>query len=199
MDSEVIQGYINLLHQIVLSGEGSDMNTLVAHFDSLRDGTDSLLPSFQKKGSQLPAYWISYLRVAKFALNYRSSYMQHYEFYLRLYDHLRTKEGRTPDEDRMIHELSQTLYQMDDLSGHMERAVQGLMDGLRKAILESHNIVTESRDRIIAGRVAPKAVRHLNDPYHELVATVTEIIGSAERERTLHRICMAMAPQELRS
>lgn len=197
MQEEIVQAYVELLHQIILAGETSDLPKLLAQLDHLRDGTDGMLPSFQKKGMEMPAYWISYLRVVKFAQNFRTTFTKNYEFYMAVYDHLRSMTKRNGDQERMVQEIGETLYTMDDLSGRLDRAVTSLVESLRRGILENHNIVTESRDRILASKVAPKAVRLLDDPYHELTAVTTEIISSLEHERSLLRLSRLMAPPGL--
>lgn len=197
MQKEIVQAYADLLHQFILTGETGDLPAIMNQLDSLKDGTDGLIGSFQKKGTEMPAYWIAYLRVVKFALNYRAAYTKNYDFYIRLYNYLRNLPERDADQERMLTEIGETLYSMDDLSGRLDRSVTSLVEALRKGILESHNIVTEARDRILAARVSKKAVPLLEDPYHELTAVTTEIIASLEHEHSLHRLCRLMAPPEL--
>lgn len=197
MQKEIVQAYADLLHQIILAGDTADLPAILNQLDALKDGTDAMLGPFQKKGTEMPAYWISYLRVVKFAQNYRASYMRNYDFYIRLYDYLRGLPSRNTDQERMVQEIGETLYAMDDLSGRLDRAVAGVVEALRKGILDSHNIITESRDRILASKVAQKAVRWLDDPYHELTAVTTEIIASLEHEHSLHRLSRLMAPPDI--
>lgn len=199
MQKEIVQAYVELLHQIILAGDTADLSAIVNQLDGLKDGTDAMLASFQKKGTEMPAYWISYLRLIKFAQNYRASYTRNYDFYYRLYDYLHSMPSRNTDQERMVQEIGKMLYAMDDLSGRLDRAVTGLVEALRNGILESHNIVTESKDRILASKVPQKAIRWLDDPYHELTAVTTEIIASLEHERSLYRLSRLMAPPEILS
>lgn len=197
MQKEIVQAYVELLHQIILADDTADLSAILNQLDGLKDGTDAMLASFQKKGTEMPAYWISYLRVIKFAQNYRASYTRNYDFYYRLYDYLHSMPSRNTDQERMVQEIGKMLYAMDDLSGRLDRAVTGLVEALRNGILESHNIVTESKDRILASKVPQKAIRWLDDPYHELTAVTTEIIASLEHERSLYRLSRLMAPPEI--
>lgn len=197
MQKEIVQAYVELLHQIILAGDTADLSAILNQLDGLKDGTDAMLASFQKKGTEMPAYWISYLRVIKFAQNYRASYTRNYDFYYRLYDYLHSMPSRNTDQERMVQEIGKMLYAMDDLSGRLDRAVTGLVEALRNGILESHNIVTESKDRILASKVPQKAIQWLDDPYHELTAVTTEIIASLEHERSLYRLSRLMAPPEI--
>lgn len=198
MQQELVQSYIELLHQITQKADRAELPAVLNQLENLKDDTQGLLSSFQKKGSQMPACWISYLRIIKFAQNCRASYMRNYDFYMRLYDYLRSLSTRDADEERMIQEIGKTLYTMDDLSGRLDRSILHLMEALQKGILEQHNIITESKERIAASRVAQKNIDYLNDPYHELTAVTSEIIASLEHERSLYRLSQLMAPPEIR-
>ena len=192
MEPEIIQSYCDVLHQIILSGD--EMPPILNQLDAIQDGTDGLLASFQKHGTEMPAYWLSYLRIIKFSQNYKVRYTSHYDFYIELYDSLRELPSPNKDQSRMIQEITKVLYSMDDLSGRLDRAVTGLLQALRRGIQESHNVITESKDKILSSQVPQKAIPVLEDLYYELTAVTAEIIASAEHENSLYRIGKLMSP-----
>lgn len=197
MDASLSETYIQLLHQIILTQMLTELAPIIDELDKIEDNTNELLPSFQKTGASLPMYWISYLRIIKFGLNYKKQYTTNYDFFMRLYNYLRALPTANQDQKRMINELGELLYRMDELSGQLDRAAQSLTSALRSAIHENHNIIIESRDQIISSKVTAKGVSIIKDAYRELVSVISDIISSMGREQSIMRMSRLMAPPDL--
>ncbi|MBW7858189.1 MAG: hypothetical protein H3C43_07855 [Leptonema sp. (in: Bacteria)] len=197
MNPVLSETYIQLLHQIMLTQMLTELAPIIEALDKIDDNTSELLPSFQKTGASLPLYWISYLRIIKFGLNYKNQYTANYDFFMRLYNHLRSLPAANQDQKRMINELGELLYKMDELSGQLDRAAQSLIAALRTAIHENHNIVVESRDQIVSAKVTSKGIGILKDAYRELVSIVSDIVSSMGHEQSIMRMSRLMAPPDL--
>lgn len=191
MDENLIQAYKTVAGELAISLTEDQHKDILKELEKLQDDTREIDLEFQRYRGQNPSpprYWLAILRTLKFQLNLRAHLVYRYDTFVRAYESLSRMPEPSDDQKQLLKEVGDYLYQVDDLSGIIERLHARLVPAIREAMVETHGIMIEPGEKLFHGQASDEAFEKIRPNLEELVRTCYQMKDQGRIESGLLRM-----------
>jgi len=190
---ELVKYYKEFYKDLLETSKKEELDKLLIEFENIpEDIQDNLLQKLESfyKPFPLPLYFFSFLKIIKIALILKNKLFSNYNFYFNLYNKLRKKENRTEEENRLLTEVGEILYRMDEIDGNLKKTIPKLVNTIQKQIQKSNN--TES---IFLKKVTAENYEELYSVYEELIQIILNTLDELKLEKGLYKLSQFIIEQ----
>jgi hypothetical protein len=190
---ELLKYYKEFYKDLLETSKKEELDKLLIEFENIpEDIQDNLLQKLESfyKPFPLPLYFFSFLKIIKIALILKNKLFSNYNFYFNLYNKLRKKENRTEEENRLLTEVGEILYRMDEIDGNLKKTIPKLINTIQKQIQKSNN--TES---IFLKKVTDENYEELYPVYEELIQIILNTLDELKLEKGLYKLSQFIIEQ----
>jgi hypothetical protein len=190
---ELVKYYKEFYKDLLETSKKEELDKLLIEFENIpEDIQDNLLQKLESfyKPFPLPLYFFSFLKIIKIALILKNKLFSNYNFYFNLYNKLRKKENRTEEENRLLTEVGEILYRMDEIDGNLKKTIPKLINTIQKQIQKSNN--TES---IFLKKVTDENYEELYPVYEELIQIILNTLDELKLEKGLYKLSQFIIEQ----
>jgi hypothetical protein len=190
---ELLKYYKEFYKDLLETSKKEELDKLLIEFENIpEDIQDNLLQKLESfyKPFPLPLYFFSFLKIIKIALILKNKLFSNYNFYFNLYNKLRKKENRTEEENRLLTEVGEILYRMDEIDGNLKKTIPKLINTIQKQIQKSNN--TES---IFLKKVTDENYEELYPIYEELIQIILNTLDELKLEKGLYKLSQFIIEQ----
>jgi hypothetical protein len=190
---ELVKYYKEFYKDLLETSKKEELDKLLIEFENIpEDIQDNLLQKLESfyKPFPLPLYFFSFLKIIKIALILKNKLFSNYNFYFNLYNKLRKKENRTEEENRLLTEVGEILYRMDEIDGNLKKTIPKLINTIQKQIQKNNN--TES---IFLKKVTDENYEELYPVYEELIQIILNTLDELKLEKGLYKLSQFIIEQ----
>jgi hypothetical protein len=190
---ELVKYYKEFYKDLLETSKKEELDKLLIEFENIpEDIQDNLLQKLESfyKPFPLPLYFFSFLKIIKIALILKNKLFSNYNFYFNLYNKLRKKENRTEEENRLLTEVGEILYRMDEIDGNLKKTIPKLINTIQQQIQKNNN--TES---IFLKKVTDENYEELYPVYEELIQIILNTLDELKLEKGLYKLSQFIIEQ----
>lgn len=131
----------------------------------------------------IPLFYFGLLRIVKIVLDLKKELFIHYDYYFNVYQELRKKEFKNQDENRLLNEVGEILYRMDNIDGKLKKNLYSLLQQIY--VLTKDNKQNES---IYIRKITPENYPEIYPLYEELIDILLNILDELKLEKGLYKL-----------
>jgi len=171
MNQEVIEVYKDVLKEIVLSSTERDYTSCIDKLDSLDDDAYEVEKDYKtiNRKTQLPGHFLAALRILRFSLILKKKLTTRYDVFMQAYQKLSSKTKREKDEEQLLHEIRDFLYNVDALLGDFDRLAMRLVQEIHAGILFLFGSAPEMNAEFYKGRFNDESLTKIHPLLNELL------------------------------
>lgn len=113
--------------------------------------------------------WMEHLRLLRLVVNLRTILGEQYDPFVQAYQQLSANASPGADESKLLNEIGDFMYRIDDLSGEYERLSMRLITELSKSLKLTYGILHEPRDDLHSQEVHEDHARRIDPMIDEVV------------------------------
>ncbi|GIX41600.1 MAG: hypothetical protein KatS3mg129_1333 [Leptospiraceae bacterium] len=131
----------------------------------------------------VPLYYFSFLRIIQIALSLKKKLFLNYNYYFNLYNKLRKKDERIEEENRLLNEVGEILYRMDEIDGNLKRIIPQLLEVIHKQIQKDNK-----EESIFLKKINKESYEEIYPIYEELIHNIHNLIDELKLEKGLFKL-----------
>ncbi|MCE9599431.1 MAG: hypothetical protein K8S54_15810 [Spirochaetia bacterium] len=185
MNPATLQSYKSIFAECLTSISEEVIPQILAHLEKLPDDAAEFRDAYESAPS-LPSHWITTLRFIKFSTVLSSELKPNYEKLMSSYQKLSGQPGA--DEGKLLGEIGEFLYAVDEITGDLERILPRLMRQIRTGMIESYGIVLSPNEAIYSDRIPDEQLARLNIPIQELAGLCQRMVEQIKISTALSRM-----------
>ncbi len=113
--------------------------------------------------------WMEHLRLLRLLVHLRAVLGEQYDLFVQAYQQLSANAEAGEDERKLLNEIGDFMYRIDELSGEYERLSIRLITELSKSLKLTYGILHEPRDDLHAQEVHEDHARRIDPMISEVV------------------------------
>ncbi len=141
----------------------------------------------------IPLFYFGLLRIVKIVLDLKKELFVNYDYYFNIYQDLRKKEFKNDDENRLLNEIGEILYRMDNIDGRLKKNLYSLLQQIY--ILTKENKQNES---IFIIKITPENYSDIYPLYEELIDILLNIVDELKLEKGLYKLIKTFQESNLK-
>ncbi|MEQ8351528.1 MAG: hypothetical protein RH862_08600 [Leptospiraceae bacterium] len=191
MDESLVTSYKTIAGELAISLTEDQHKYILRQLENLRDDTREIDIEFQRHKESNPApprFWLAILRTLKYQLNLRSNLLYRYDTFVQAYESLSRMPEPSQDQQQLLKEVGDYLYQVDDLAGIIERLHGRLIPALREAMVETHGMMVEPGEKLYHGKASDDAFEKIRTDLEEMISTCYQLKDQSRIESGLLRM-----------
>ena len=190
MNSEIITGYKRVLTNLVNAIGEEQVEYMLTMLENIPDEASELRGLFDKDegGLRPPNHWIGVLRFMRFGLGLKNDLMSEYDSFVEDYQSLSSKAERNTDEEKLVAEIGDFLFKVDEQLGDQERLIQKLIVELNKTLVEKYGMQFSPAEGFYRAEMDREACEVLNPLLLELMEISRAMSGQVRLMKVLVRI-----------
>ncbi|MEQ9366809.1 MAG: hypothetical protein RIF32_21395 [Leptospirales bacterium] len=168
---EVVFEYTRVLADLTNVITNEQLPLLLGVLERVPDPGIDLHAKFESDASDLHSTvtWLDYLRILRFSVNLRAGLAGQYDFFVQAYQQLSAKTELGDDERKLLGEIGDFMYAVDDLAGQYERHSMKLITELSMCLKLTYGILHEPNKKMYAHPVHEDHARRLRPLIAELI------------------------------
>lgn len=142
MESPPVAEYKKLMVTLLNAFIQEQLNDLIRMLEQLPDDTADLIADFENRQVErtTPVHWIAILRFLRFSLVLKSRLGSSYDDFVAAYQSLNMIKNPDADHHRLIQELGNYLYRVDEIFGDLDRLVARLLTEINQGLVSIYGI-----------------------------------------------------------
>lgn len=185
MNPATLQFYKSIFAECLTSISEEVIPQILSHLEKIPDNAAEFRAAYETTPS-LPSHWITTLRFIKFSTVLASELKPNYENLMGSYQTLSGKAGE--DETKLLGEIGEFLYAVDEITGDLDRILPKLMRQIRTGMIESYGIVLQPNEAIYSDRIPDDQMVRLTIPIQELAGLCQRMIEQIKISVALSRM-----------
>lgn len=158
------------------------LNELEIFEDSIPESLIKKIESFTKP-YPIPLFYFSIIRMIKIALDLKKELFLNYDYYYDTYQNIRKKEFKTEDENRLLNEIGEILYRMDEIDGKFKNNLFNLLQQINLQVQQS-----KKDDTIFLSKITPESYPIIYPLYEELIDILLMILDELKIEKGFYKL-----------
>ncbi|MFN3603208.1 MAG: hypothetical protein ACK4UJ_00715 [Leptonema sp. (in: bacteria)] len=194
---KVIEFYKEIYKKIFLHQKSEELLNLLEQLENFDDKVifqDSILTAMESfsKPYPMPLYLFSFLAIIKICSILKKSLNQNYHYYFNIYNDLRKREDLKEEEMKLLNEVSEMLYRMDEIQSKFHRVVLNLITTIKKNF--SREIPLEDVD-FFYFQIDKDSYYQIYNPYEEFIDLILTLVDEIKIEKGLYKLCTMLLKQ----
>ncbi|MCB1326599.1 MAG: hypothetical protein H7A21_04440 [Spirochaetales bacterium] len=189
MSRETIRNrYVDILNELAAILVDDELKHIVQQIGLVDDPADDL---DLDDDAPAPTFWVDVLRLPRLGLHQQAAIDEQYDAFVKAYQELTRISHRDEDQERLLQEIGDLLYRLDELTGARERLTLKLAQALSQGIKEVHGILMDRKTNLAQSTVRADQALRLTPAMAELRKNLRElgetirIMGALARVRDL--------------
>ncbi|MCR9143263.1 MAG: hypothetical protein NXI24_13490 [bacterium] len=180
ISAEVVFEYTRVLADLTNVITNEQLPMLLGVLERVPDPGTDLHEKFEADSSDLhtTVTWLDFLRILRFSVNLSSGLAGQYDLFVQAYQQLSAKPDPGEDERKLLGEIGDFMYAVDDLAGQYERHSMKLITELSKSLKLTYGVLHEPNKTMYAHPVHEDHARRLRPLIAELIT-----LGHGMREQ----------------
>lgn len=180
LPAEVVFEYTRVLADLTNVITNEQLPLLLGVLERVPDEAADLHQQFETDAPQLhrAVSWLDYLRLLRFSASLSTGLADQYDLFVQAYQQLSAKTGLEENERKLLGEIGDFMYAVDDLAGHYERHSLKLITELSKSLKLTYGVLHEPNHAMYAHAVHEDHARRLHPMIEELIG-----LGHGMREQ----------------
>ena len=175
--ADLIQAYKRIMANMLNLLADEQIQHLVTMVEKVPDDTKEIRSEFEKRSDvPRPQHWLTAVRLLKFNINLKNELVREYDGFLNTYQTLSQMQSRTSDQEKLLKETGDLLYQIDDLTGNSDRQVTKIFKELCATMVETHGMQLEPGEDFYKAKMTEKVITRLAADFTELNAPCREAL-----------------------
>lgn len=168
---EVIFEYTRVLADLTNVITNEQLPLLLGVLERVPDEALDLQEKFENNDANLhhTQTWLDYLRLLRFSVDLSAGLTGQYDLFVQAYQQLSTKPDLGEDERKLLGEIGDFMYAVDDVAGQYERHSMKLITELSKSLKLTYGILHEPNEKMYAHPVHEDHGRRLRPLITELI------------------------------
>lgn len=167
----IIHEYSRVLADLTNVITNEQLPMLLDVLERVPDEAGDLQKKFE---TDLPALrktvtWLDYVRLLRFSVNLRAGLAGQYDLFVQAYQQLSTRPQLSSDERKLLGEIGDFMYAVDDVGGKYERLSLRLITELSKSLKLTYGILHEPNRTLYSHEVHEDHARRLMPLINDLV------------------------------
>lgn len=191
---EIYKDFLNISGSVTSKKE--EFQTII---EELENYQEEYSPSLSEtvsgfvKPYPVPLYYLSFFRIIKQAYELYRELSKHYEYYYSIYNKIRKKDidFRTEEETRLLNEISETLYRIDELKGKLDTAAIELLFQIHREIsstLHFQEHLKNNIETLFFQKIQEENYRRIYPVYEQFLDVYLSMLDEKQLESGLYRL-----------
>jgi hypothetical protein len=171
LSPQLIREYNRVLADLTNVIVNDQLAALLGVLERVPDPGDDLRQSFETDPGRLrrASSWLDYLRLLRFSVNLRVALSEQYDLFVQAYQQLSVFPNPGADERKLLGEIGDFMYNIDDISGDYERLSVRMVTELSKSLKLTYGILHEPNEKLYSHEVHEDNAARLRPLIVELI------------------------------
>jgi hypothetical protein len=181
-----LQFYKEIFKDIATYQKKEEINFILEELEQLSDElSENIIKEIEKfsKTFPLPLYYFSLIRIIKLAMDLKNKLFINYNYYFNLYNNLRKKINKIEEENRLLNEVGEILYRMDEIDGNLKRIIPNLIEVIRKQINQN-----QEEESVFLKKITSESYSEIYPAYEDLVKVILNLLDELKLEKGLYKL-----------
>lgn len=177
LSEAAIREYQRILADLANVVTDEQLPRLLGILERLPDDCADLRRAFETNRNALaaPGTWLDALRILRFSVRLKTSLNDEYDNFVSAYQKLSSAGGGGENERKLLAEIGDLMYRIDDLSGEHERLATRLITQLSRSIQDTHGILMEPDEKLHGQPIPEDHVFRLTPLLRDLTALAAQL------------------------
>lgn len=147
LSDELRHEYNRMLHDLANVITNEQLPMLLGVLERIPDPADDLHTKFEENPGDLryPKTWLDFIRLLRFSLMLKAPLSAQYDNFVQAYQVLSTTPNMGPDQTKLLGEIGDLMYNIDDLAGDHERLATKIITELSRDLKETYGMLMTPR------------------------------------------------------
>ena len=186
-DPKVVHEYSRVLADLTNVITNEQFPMILSVLENVPDEARDLHSLFAGDQRRLhhPIVWLDYVRLARFCVHLKAELSAQYDLFVQAYQTLSVKPNPATDEQKLLREIGDFMYVVDDLAGNYERLSIRVITELSKSLKLTYGILYEPNDLLYSHPVH-------EDHASRILPLIGELIQLCDQMREQVKIMVAL-------
>ncbi len=147
--------YNRTLHDLANVITNEQLPMLLGVLERIPDEAADLRAQFAADPNNLryPKTWLDFVRLLRFSLLLKAPLAEQYDNFVQAYQVLSSRSDMGPDQQKLLGEIGDLMYNIDDLAGDHERLAVKIITELSRDLKETYGMLMEPRHTLFSETV----------------------------------------------
>jgi hypothetical protein len=181
-----LQFYKEIFKDIATYQKKEEINFILEELEQFNDElSENIIKEIEKfsKTFPLPLYYFSLLRIIKLAMDLKNKLFINYNYYFNLYNNLRKKINKSEEENRLLNEVGEILYRMDEIDGNLKKIIPNLIEVILKQINQN-----QQEESVFLKKITAEGYSEIYPVYEDLVKVILNLLDELKLEKGLYKL-----------
>lgn len=170
INQDALRQYFRIIGELTGILADHQLSRIISYLEQIPDSTVDIEKAFEVRHEAIskPQRWLDALRFVRFVIARKNRLSDQYDEFVRAYQDLSAISERDADQEKLLKEVGDLMYNIDDLSGIYERLVEKLLQTLSISIRDVHGMLNEPDEEVYRAPIRDDQQVRIGPVFREL-------------------------------